>query len=64
MIFILEIDSSNMSIGDGAHILLLLLGQYEIYFTMTKFDNDYGFSLIHQEQEGGEDGVESAAQEE
>lgn len=22
----------------------------EIYFTITKFDNDYGFSLIHQEE--------------
>ena len=23
--------------------------ELEIYFTITKFDNDYGFSLIHQE---------------
>lgn len=29
-----------------------LKDDYEIYFTITKFDNDYGFSLIHQEQEG------------
>jgi hypothetical protein len=29
----------------------------EIYFTITKFDNDYGFSLIHQE-ENGEDSVQ------
>lgn len=41
-----------------------LKGQYELYFTITKFDNDYGFSLIHQEQEAGEVGLESAAQEE
>lgn len=23
--------------------------EVEIYFTITKFDNDYGFSLIHQD---------------
>jgi hypothetical protein len=27
----------------------------EVYFTITKFDNDYGFSLIHQEAEPGSD---------
>jgi len=26
----------------------------EVYFTITKFENDIGFSLIHQE---GEDGI-------
>lgn len=25
----------------------------ELYFTITKFDNDYGYSLIHQETEEG-----------
>jgi hypothetical protein len=25
--------------------------QYELYFTITKFENDIGFSLIHQEPE-------------
>ena len=23
--------------------------EVELYFTITKFDNDYGFSLIHQD---------------
>lgn len=23
----------------------------EIYFTITKFENDYGYSLVHQEAE-------------
>lgn len=26
--------------------------QYQLYFTITKFENDIGFSLIHQEPEG------------
>lgn len=26
-----------------------LKDKVEIYFTITKFDNDYGFSLIHQD---------------
>ena len=25
--------------------------RYELYFTITKFENDIGFSLIHQEPE-------------
>lgn len=25
----------------------------EIYFTITKFENDVGFSLIHQESDSG-----------
>ncbi len=24
--------------------------EIEVYFTITKFDNDYGFSLIHQDE--------------
>jgi hypothetical protein len=28
-------------------------GKQELYFTITKFDNDVGFSLIHQESEEG-----------
>lgn len=28
--------------------------EVEVYFTITKFDNDYGFSLIHQEADANE----------
>ena len=29
--------------------------KYELYFTITKFENDIGFSLIHQTQEAEEE---------
>ncbi len=29
--------------------------KYELFFTITKFENDIGFSLIHQEGEGDYD---------
>jgi hypothetical protein len=29
-----------------------LKDQVELYFTITKFENDIGFSLIHQEEDG------------
>ena len=40
--------------ADGTFTKLLLENlsdQYELYFTITKFENDIGFSLIHQESD-------------
>ncbi len=33
-----------------------LSDRLELYFTITKFENDIGFSLIHQEQEIDDEG--------
>ena len=43
-------DYEKSVIGTFTKLLLESLEeQYELYFTITKFENDIGFSLIHQE---------------